>query len=419
MISSRLRLQNIACVIAALLCGSCDDAQQRDGAAAPVVDADSPRDLARIVERLVPTLERISGLDRREALRVRWQPREEARRYVATRLEHELPPAELESLRRTYVALGLLPDTLDLHALLLDLYTEQVLGYYAPTERTLFIVEGAEADEVQVIAHELVHALQDQHTNLDSLVAPDRGNDRQTAAHAALEGHAMLVMITLLAERAAGRQVDPVSLAPPALDQEEAMAAQEAEFPVFRRAPRIVRETLLFPYIEGAAFVHALWTSRAPLPRYPAPLDSLMPQSTEQVIAPGEHFIRERDEPVPVTLGSAPAGWRMLREDGLGQLEMSIFLAHHVDDAARAATVGWEGDRYALLEAPGNHDVLYWVSLWETAADADRFADAVRSAAGRRPARSVSVLRAERDGRAAVQVIDAPAGVDVTPLQTR
>ncbi|HEX6306938.1 MAG TPA: hypothetical protein VFZ69_02055 [Longimicrobiales bacterium] len=407
-----------ACVLAAVLCSACDRAPRSDAAAGAVVDADSPPELARSVERLIPDLERISGLDRRETLRVRWQSRDEARAYVAARLEHELPPEELESLRRTYVALGLLADTLDLRALLLDLYTEQVLGYYAPTERTLFIVSGAEADEVQVIAHELVHALQDQHTNLDSLVAPDRGNDRQTAAHAALEGHAMLVMITLLAERAAGRTVDPVSLQPPALDQEEAMAAQEAEFPVFRRAPRIVRETLLFPYIEGAAFVHALWRSRAPLPRYPAPLDSLMPQSTEQVMDPEDHFIRERDEPMSVPLDAAPAGWRVLRDDELGQLEMGIFLAHHLDDAARAAAEGWEGDRYALLEAPAGGEALDWTSLWETPAHADRFAAAVARTAGLTD-RTVSVVRGERHGRAAVRVIIATAGTDIAPLLTR
>src|SRR5690606_21291501 len=135
-----------------------------------------------------------------------------------------------------------------------------VLGYYDPGERTLFVVSGAAVSDLQpVIAHELVHALQDQHTNLDSLIAGERGNDRQTAAHAAMEGHAMLVMFTVLAEQASGRTVDPASLPNPAIELGPAMEAQNSEFPVFRNAPAVIRETLLFPYLRGVDFVHTLW----------------------------------------------------------------------------------------------------------------------------------------------------------------
>src|SRR2546425_2948610 len=43
-----------------------------------------------------------------------------------------------------------------------------------------------------VISHELVHALQDQYVNLDSLVELKRQNDRRTAAQSILEGQATL-----------------------------------------------------------------------------------------------------------------------------------------------------------------------------------------------------------------------------------
>lgn len=398
-------------VITAVLLAGCGGTQTQER----ITDAETPRNLAVVVERMMPALERISGLDRIEEIRVRRQSREEARQYIVERLDHEMPAAEREALRRTYVAFGMLPDTLDLEALLLELYTEQVLGYYAPTRKTLFLVDGTDVDEVQVIAHELVHALQDQHTNLDSLVSRERGNDRQTAAHAAIEGHAMLVMTTLLAERATRRQLDPASLPPPAEDQGATAAAYEAEFPVFARAPRILRETLLFPYTQGAAFVHELWSARAPLPRYPAPFDSLLPQSTEQVISPTERFIIERDEPVPVELPEPPAGWNVLREDELGQLEMRILLAEHLGEDARSAADGWEGDRYALLATPSG-DVIDWWSVWESPAHADSFAAAMRRTAERRPSRTISVTRSDHEGRATVRVIDAPRGSDISPL---
>jgi hypothetical protein len=108
-----------------------DDVRAADAAA--IVDAESPRDLAGVVSTMMPALERLSGLDRTEAVRVRRQTRDGARAYVAARLDEELPPAERAAVRRTYVALGLLPDTLDLDALLLDLYTE--LDKFAHTRR--------------------------------------------------------------------------------------------------------------------------------------------------------------------------------------------------------------------------------------------------------------------------------------------
>jgi hypothetical protein len=412
-----------ALAVAFLLC-ACGGAAEtppgdvRDDVAADtaLIDAASPPELAAQVRELMPRLERLSGLDRVATLRVRMQDRAAAREYVTRRLDEEMPPAERDAVRRTYVALGLLPDTLDLDALLLDLYTEQVLGYYDPTSGTMFVVEGSDTDALgPVLAHELVHALQDQHTDLDSIIAPSRGNDRQVAAHAAMEGHAMLVMFAVLAEQASGRRVDPATLPDPARELAPALAAQNDQFPVFRSAPAVIRETLLFPYLGGAGFVHALWTARAPLARYPAPIDSLLPQSTEQVMRPGDRFITRRDAPVELVLEDLPAGWEVLRQDNLGQLETGIFLSQHLGEAARSRATGWNGDRYVLLATNGA-DVLHWVSVWESTAIADAFADGVRRSAARRPGRAVHVERLDLAGHAAVRVVDAPAGLDAAAL---
>ncbi|HSK19674.1 MAG TPA: hypothetical protein VK912_11045 [Longimicrobiales bacterium] len=405
----------LACASAS--CAETPDADLAQADAAAIVDAQSPRDLAGVVEQMMPALERLSGLDRLETLRVRRQSRDGARAYVEARLDEEMTPAERDAVRRTYVALGLLADTLDLDALLLDLYTEQVLGYYDPKERTLFVVSGEDVEDLQpVIAHELVHALQDQHTDLDSLVAGDRGNDRQMAAHAALEGHAMLVMFALLAEQATDATVDPAALPDPALELGPAMEAQNEEYPVFRRAPPVIRETLLFPYLHGVSFVHALWSARRPLARYPAPLDSLLPQSTEQVMNPIDRFILERDEPTIVELDGLPAGWRIEREDEFGQLETAIFLEQHLGAAGRAAAEGWDGDRYALLVGAAGAEVVWWRSVWDTGAHADAFGAAVRRAAVARGDRDVTVTRVDVDGRPGVTVVDAPAGTDTSLL---
>jgi hypothetical protein len=374
-----------------------------------IADEETPPELAALVTELMPRLERLSGLDRRQTVRVRAQDRAAVRRFVERRLQQELPPEQLEGVRAVYLLLGLIPDTLDLRALLLDLYTEQVLGYYDPDSRTLYVVRDANSDAlVPVLAHELVHALQDQHTNLDSLIARERGNDRQTAAHAAMEGHAMVVMLASLHERASGRRVDPVALPSPAGELGPALAAQNDQFPVFRRAPGIIRETLLFPYIAGSDFVHTLWSHRRGAARYPAPLDSLLPQSTLQVVEPLEHFIRQRTEPVELRFHDLAGSPGVLHENTLGRLETGIFLGHHLGADARASASFWRGDRYVVLQENGAHG-MRWVSVWASAESAQRFADTLRGMADRRPNRSTSVTLLQLNGHAAVDVVDLPA----------
>lgn len=223
----------------------------------------------------------------------------------------------------------------------------------------------------------------------------------------------MLVMFAVLAEEASRRPIDPAMLPNPADELGPALETQNEQFPVFRRAPPIVRETLLFPYVRGSDFVYRLWRSQRGAERYPAPIDTLLPQSTAQVLRPLERFIEARHDPVEIRFDVTP-GWRTLREDTFGQLETAIFLGEHLGANARIAANGWAGDRYVLLtaeESAANVDVLHWISVWETAADADRFAEAAQRIAERRAARQTVVMRYALDGLAAVRMIDAPRGV--------
>jgi hypothetical protein len=365
-------------------------------------------ELAVLVDSMLPSLGRLASLEPREPVRMERRDRDGVREYVAARLEQELPAAELAGLHATYAQLGLIPDTLDLHALLLELYTEQIVGYYDPAERALYVVEGAAAELLQpVLAHELVHALQDQYASLDSLIARERGGDRQAAAHAALEGHATLVMYAYQAEQLQGRRIDPTTLPSPADQIEAGYAQQSAQFPVLERAPLIVRATMLFPYIGGSAFVHSLWQAEA-LDR-PAPLGRWLPQSTEQVLHPADRFIRTRDEPTELRFDSLPAGWRVVRENTLGELETGLLLEQHLGAPARAQARGWDGDRYRLLADSAGTRALIWFSVWDDAAAADAFRAAVGSIA--LPGRTLDAARVDVDGRPLVRGLIGPAAV--------
>ena len=371
----------------------------------PATGAVDPR-LEAMVDSILPALERLSGLEQLEPLRMARQERDEVRAYVESQLARELPPERLNAMRITYSALGLLPDTLDLRALLLDLYTEQVVGYYDAETDRLYVVANVPSDALEpVLAHELVHALQDQHIDLDSLVARDRGNDRQTAAQAAVEGHATLVMFAFLAEKAIGQQVDPLELPNPALQLAPALQAQNSQFPVFRRAPALIRETLMFPYIAGAGFVHAVWQQRGE----PAFL-TLIPQSTEQVLHVESRYLAERDAPTELKLDE-PDDWDVIYDNSMGELEMRLWLREHLGISASAASAGWDGDRLQLIGNAAGDTALVWWSVWDDDASADAFADA----AERVRLNAIEVERLTLHARPFVRIVVRVRGAAETP----
>jgi hypothetical protein len=392
-------------VLLALAIAACGD-QKED---AP------PSDLQTLLDSVMPRLQVLAGLPQKSPVQMSLQPRDSLRKYIEARMNEELPTAELEGIRKTYVALGLIPAELDLRALLLDLYTEQVVGYYDPDAKKLFVVEGADRDQVQpVLVHELVHALQDQHTNLDSLISRERGNDHQSAAQAAIEGHATMVMFAFLAEAQAGGPVDPRVLPDIGEQVRPSIEQQNSQFPVFQKAPRILKETMLFPYASGAAFVQKLWIR--PLQSgfgdpYPAPLGDRMPQSTEQVLHPESRYMVQRDSPTELRFASGTS----VRDNSLGELEVSVWLTEHLGADGARWSQGWDGDRYRLIESNGS-SVLVWYSVWDSEGAADSFANAARSIAQKR-GRGGSVERVAIDGMPGVRVVDAERTASLTGLQ--
>jgi hypothetical protein len=288
--------------------------------------------------------------------------RDQVRAYVLARIEREFPPERLEGIQTAYRLFGLLSDTLELLPLLLDLYTEQVAGYYDPETATLYAVRGGDRIQARlVMAHELVHALQHQYLPLDSLMNQRGDGDRLAAVQAVLEGHATLASLKLLVP-------DPTSLDSEAFWEtyREQVRAQQHNMPVFARAPLVVREALLFPYLEGADFMRWWAADRGT----PLPTLTELPRSTEQVLHPGRY--RAGDEPVPVRFADSSAA--VLFEDSLGELEIQILLAVWRGSAQPAFDIplGWGGDRYRVHRTPAG-PALSWLVVWDSPAQAERF----------------------------------------------
>lgn len=369
-------------------------------------------ELEAMVDSLLTPIAEASGLAVLRSVDVSVQPRTEVEAFIRAQLDEDQD--DMAAMERAYKELGLLPDTLDLRALLLDLYTEQVVGYYDPRTSRLYVVEGIPARAAApVVAHELVHALQDQHADLDALVAAERGNDRQMASQAAAEGQATLVMMALQAAETTGRTIDPAALPDLAEFLGPALEEEHAGFPVFAAAPRVIRESLLFPYLHGAAFVQALYRHRPVGDPVPVPFGDLHPSSTQQVMHPVDRFIRRRTEPLELRTEEPDDGWVAAYENTLGQFETGILLVEHLGEGARGVADAWRGDRYVLLDGPAGETALVWYSVWEDEAAADRFATRYRQVLERRAGRAGQVRVESADRGPLVRVVEGRAGLDL------
>lgn len=359
--------------------------------------------LDSMVAELLPAAARLSGMAVLGEVRTGRTVPEEVRRHVESRLDQFFPDG-LEGMSRAYAMLGLIPDTLDVRELLLALYGEQVAGYYDPEAKTLYVVDTEVAGPIEpVLLHELVHAIQDQHVDLDSLITQPGQNDRQTAAQAAIEGQAMLAMYAWLAESSAGGPVDPAALPDPGSSIGASFQGSDA-FPVFNRAPRIIREVLLFPYVRGATFVQTLWRDRSP--ERTAPFGPFLPVSTEQVLYPVDRFLGDRDEPTEIRHDLVPDG-SIIYENTLGAFEVGVLIdgIAAAGDGAR----GWDGDRYTLYET-GTGAALVWTSIWDDASAADLFRERIESRSAGTGTWAWRTRRLEIEGRPAVRVTISSPG---------
>ncbi len=386
--------------------------------------ASAPADTAlqRMAARLLPFMQESSGLPARSPLKLASRSRAELEAYLERQLAEDLPPATATALSRVYARFGLIPETLDISGLLRTLLLEQVVGYYDPERDTLYVIDSVPLTQVEaVLAHEIVHALQDQYVDLDSLMSSlkDRG-DRATAARAALEGHATYAMLEWQWGQVTGSRVDLTQL--PNLTEAlgaDPLALAGVEMPALRDAPRVIREGLLFPYLGGLGFVQSFWSRRG---SRVTPLGDALPGSTEVIMHP-ERYWPTRDEPTDVFIDEdLPDGWTRVFSDGLGEHETLIFLEEFLlqQDQAKVAAAGWDGDRYALYDGPGG-EVLLWVSVWDSDNESAEFVAAAREAFARRysdtSGRDVIVSGQHSAGRPIVIVWDLAAGVSSAELE--
>jgi hypothetical protein len=298
-------------------------------------------------------------------------------------IESGLTAQEVADYQDALVAIGLWPEERNVVEEYLAVAGEEVLGFYVPRDRTLYVVSdpsmplsmrvssllmGRDLARELVLGHEVIHAL--QHQSYPDLMEHDRflkdHDDVGTALQAALEGDATWYGFAVL---------DPPLPPPDPPDFRADLERDTAERTdgALAATPALIREGLYFPYARGYALAYAEGDGLLEHP----------PVSTEQVLHPDR-----RDAPfTAIDLAPArallPDGCSFVHENEVGEFALGLLL-HELsgpgETSAPSVPDGWDGDRYLVARCGGTREFL-WITTWDGEDDAREFEQAYRAVA--------------------------------------
>ncbi|MCA1592432.1 MAG: hypothetical protein LC754_07235 [Acidobacteria bacterium] len=300
------------------------------------------------------------------------QTRAEIEQMLVRNLNENSTPEELHASETGLKKYGLVPASFQLRPFIIKLLVEQVAGYYDPKTQQFYLADWIDLDgQKPVMAHELTHALQDQHFNLRRFEKwPKHDSDAELAAQSLVEGDATVLMFQYVT-RSPMRQVELLK---------SLLKSGNTSMEQIDNAPRVLRETLLFPYTQGSAWVMQVY-KRGGWEQVSLAYRDL-PKSTEQIMHPEKYFAHEAPlntsnwKNISNALGK---GWKVADNDVNGEWSYYLILDEYLNskEESQKAAAGWNGDRYVLYTGPNTGDALITQkTFWDTETDAREFYDA-------------------------------------------
>ena len=304
---------------------------------------------------------------------------DEAQQMMLGKLMRDNTDEELRVGGQTGVMTGLFPPGTDLKTEELKLMRQQVAGFYDPADKVMVEVRGKSVlgstlagrsvfSRELLQAHELTHALQDQHFKLDRLLnAVKHNDDQEIALHAVIEGDATLAGLAYVA---GGMTVEEEK------NIVDHFAAVPDNFePEASGTPLALSIPLMFQYTHGTRFVAEAWERGGW-----AAVDELYhdpPTSSQQIMDPTLYF-DHRVTPLNVAVKgyAGPfAGWKKVDDDTFGELLLKIIFDRNLPPGSPALKIPatWRGDRMIALEKD-DALTLVWLLAFRDNASAHEFA---------------------------------------------
>ena len=338
-------------------------------ASTPTTTQATPPALTPIFDQILTRVVDIRGLDPLNTIMPKFMTREQFADTLREDLEESRE--DIHNSQELLKIMGLIPQDADLYDMLLSLYGEQVVGFYDTETEELYVIKGiaelTPLDEL-TLAHEYTHALQQQHFDIHTMSESVEDDSEAGAALGALiEGDATTVQIEYMWTYLTS-------------EQRQEIFNDSGDSPIFDASPYVLKQSLIFPYREGAEMVNVLF--------FPGEWEGINnaygspPVSTEQVMHPEKYL--EGEMPVKVALPDIALvlgqGWDMVYEDVMGEFFLKTYLETRISAtlAARAAA-GWGGDRFNLMAGPQGEQALMALLEWDSERDAQEFFDALDS----------------------------------------
>lgn len=278
----------------------------------------------------------------------------------------------LDAQTRMLEVMGAVPEGTNLTAALKEFGAAQVIGFYDPATDEMVSTGGERLTPLDrmTLAHELVHALEDQNFNLSFIdeLSDACDDDAARAALAVAEGSATAYSFRVVEEHFTAE--DKLKIAEMTTDPGQ-------EFDIPEGVPDFIVDYLTWPYLAGYRFVEFRRSRGGD-----AAVDELFvdpPSSTEQILHPAKYGT---DEPqavdVPDIAPELGPGWKDLAVSEAGEDFVSIYLQQGMETPkAQVAASGWDGGT-ARGWSYGDQAVVVLGTAWDSQSEAEQFGSAAR-----------------------------------------
>jgi len=366
------------------------------------------KELFRSVDELIKFASDETGLPIRSEVKRTLTTRTAVEKYLTDKFAEDEDAKRMQRGEIVLKKFGLLDRDFNLKPFMLSLLKEQIAGYYDSKTKTVYMLDWIDPEtQKPVLVHELTHALQDQHTDLEKWsdqtppdVSHNAGEDNDhlakdevdTARTAALEGQAMAVFVDY-SLKPTGRTLIKD---PEIMEQLQNQMQGTDDSPILARAPLLLSESLLFPYKDGLSFEQDVWMDKGRKPAFAGVLDR-PPASSWEVINP-RMYEQGKQSPVLVMPDIHPLLNKKYKAYDIGQVgQLDLRILAQIfggEAAARELTPAWDGGIYwagqlASAKSPAelastSSVALMYLSAWKSASSAHTFARMYADELGRK-----------------------------------
>jgi hypothetical protein len=400
--------------------------------------------LFALVDELIKFSSEETGLPIKSQVKRQVTNRAAVESYLKEKTEEDENARRMQRGEIVLKKFGLLDRDFDLKPFLLSLLKEQIEAYYDFKTKTVFMLDWVGIEEQKpVLAHELTHALQDQHSDLTKWndqtpqdVSVNSSGDidhlamdeMDTAREAVVEGQATAVMMDYVLKPMGKSLVKDPEL----MEMLKERMVNSQDSPVLARAPLLLSESLLFPYREGLSFEQDVWMDQGQAAAFTGTLDH-PPTSSWEILNPREYEKRHTPS-VPLLPNIHPLVDSLYKPYDIGQIgQLDAHILTELFGGERASanlTPAWDGGLYwagqrrsaktKTEQASTNSIALLYLSAWKNAASARAFARLYADELGRKYSgvKLESADTASQGGRASeFKVYPPPAASDPISME--